>query len=123
MPNWTSLKNKADSMLAKYGMLATLKQPNKGTFDPDAGEYTGGSADTETAVNVVKLLVDRTLIDGSMIKQGDVLFLVSAKNINTEPRPGTDTLVVGGTEYQIIDPVRPLDPAGVVVYYELQARA
>ena len=123
MADATAIIERVERMLAKHGMTITLKQPNKGTFDAEAGQYTGGSADTETQVAAVKMDYAQKLVDGSMIQRGDVKFIVSPKNITSAPKPGEDTLVAGGIEYQIIPPVRTLDPAGTPLYYEIQARA
>ena len=60
----------------------------------------------------------RSLVDGTLIKQGDRRVMLSA----TGEKPTTsDSLRIGDREFQIIN-VMEIAPQGVPLYYEVQAR-
>lgn len=67
-------------------------------------------------------VTDYTLreLGNGMIVAGDRRVYMEATGF--QPIPNEDLLFVGGVAYKIVPPVRKLDPAGTVVYYELQVR-
>jgi hypothetical protein len=74
----------------------------------------------EQAIPVVAnvMMYSRSLIDGTLIKDGDRRVMIAANG----PVPSTsDRLRIAGTDYSIVN-VEPYEPQGVVLYFEVQAR-
>ena len=105
------------------GAELTLTRKVSGSYDPVTGKpsvsisvYAGsGFRDTFELKN----------IDGTLIRRGDVKLLVSPVQLTGEdmPRPTeTDTIIFDGTTYTVVS-VEPWDYAGVLVGFEVQARA
>ena len=105
------------------GAELTLTKTEKGPRDPD----TGGSS--TTVANFIGSGVRETYaqkdIDGSLIKIGDVKFLVSPVLLSgvDMPQPATqDKILFDGKLYTVIQ-VNPWNYAGLAVGFEVQARA
>lgn len=95
--------------------LVTLTQTASAPANPwDA------DASTDTATQLPAMISDfpQSMIDGTLIQQGDRRVMIAA----TGPTPTTaDTLTIGGKVHRIIN-VRSTTPSGVPLYYEIQAR-
>lgn len=105
------------------GAELTLTRTEKGPRDPD----TGGSSTIVT--NFIGSGVRETYaqkdIDGSLIKIGDVKFLVSPVLLSgvDMPQPATqDKILFEGKLYTVIQ-VNPWNYAGLAVGFEVQGRA
>jgi hypothetical protein len=76
-------------------------------------------APTEHAVNAIVQDYPASMIDGTLVQQGDKRIMISATVI----RPEVNWRVIDrGTSYAIMM-IRELGPSGVALYYELQGRA
>jgi hypothetical protein len=111
--NYLRVQAKVDRMIRKFGRTGVLRR--------DSGDRT-----------IQLVLVNYTASEraNSLIQYNDQKAIVSAKDLVVPPDNELDKLVVGAartfaapfTTYDIIAPPGKLDPAGVVVYYELQVR-
>ena len=72
----------------------------------------------EHEVNAVISDYPLSMIDGTLIRQGDKRLMVSA----TGPAPKVNWRVISGDVNYAIMMVREIGPGGVALYYELQAR-
>lgn len=106
----------ADRLIARFGQAATLRRP---TTTGTAYNPTPGEPDDHPVKAVVTEYAQRD-IDGTRIKAADRKVLMSVGSLAIEPAT-SDKLVMGGVSYSIID-IRPLNPGGTVVMYEMQAR-
>ena len=95
--------------------LVTLTQSTGGPATPWAG---GTPTETDTELPAIISDFPQTMIDGSLIQQGDRRVMMAA----TGPKPSTaDRLTVNGTTYRIIS-VREAGPSGIALYFWLQCR-
>lgn len=108
----------ADELITEFGSSVTIKHASGTAYDPDTGGSTVTYTDQTGHGCVVEF--DKQLIDGSKVKIGDKLMLLSPIGI-TEPQLG-DLIVVGGETWSIVPPVSVTAPAGVAVLYECQLR-
>lgn len=93
-------------------LLEPAAQPTN-PWDSPAG------APTQHEVNAIISDYPLTMIDGTLIRQGDKRLMISA----TGPAPKVNWSVTSsGVTYAILS-VREIGPGGVALYYELQARA
>ena len=105
------------------GAELTLTKTQKGPRDPD----TGGSSTIVTSFGGSGMRENYVQkdIDGSLIKIGDVKFLVSPVLLSgvDMPQPATqDKILFEGKLYTVIQ-VNPWNYAGLAVGFEVQARA
>jgi hypothetical protein len=107
----------ASSLIAEFGQDITLTHVVQGTYDP----ATGGVVNTTTnqTAKAVELEYSNYETGGTLIIAGDKRLLVSVSGI-TAPMID-DNCTVGGVVYTIKN-VKPLSPAGIVLYYDIQLR-
>ncbi len=106
----------ASRLIKRFGQSITLRQ--------QAGSGTAWApvlTDTDhVAIAAVTEYSNRDM-DGTLIKMGDRRVYLSTEGLTVVPTT-QDKLVVGGEVMTIVN-IRPLNPAGVTVMYEVQARA
>lgn len=106
----------ANRLIDRFGSTATLKRPNtSGTaYNPTEG--------TPTSYTVTVVVQDyrNAEIDGTRVLAGDKKVMMAKGSLAIEPAT-SDKLVIGGAEHAIVE-VRPLNPGGTVILWELQAR-
>lgn len=93
-------------------LLEPAVQPTN-PWDSPAG------APTEHEVNAVISDYPLSMIDGTLIRQGDKRLMISA----TGPAPKVNWRVISNAVNYAILTVREIGPGGVALYYELQVRA
>lgn len=111
-------RSQASKAIASYGKIATLNKIAVGTYDT----VTGTTANTTTAYSV-KILIDsyaQNLIDGTIVKQGDMKITMPALN-NQTPVPGDD-LVFDGVTRNIVA-VENVYSGEQIASFTIQARA
>lgn len=120
MPSWNYAEDRADAdgMIAEAGQEGIIRRAGESTGDP--WNPTVGEP-TDHPCLIVDFDFSAMEIDGSLIRAWDRRVLVSAGSLDIEPTE-VDTIVIGGQEHAIVR-VSPLAPGGVVVLYEIQARA
>ena len=110
--NYARAKKTATRLIKNFGQTGTLH-----VFSRDlAGdvEYT-----TVSVLMAVVNYEDRQ-IDGTRITEQDRLIYVEAKH---EITPNDRIEDAAGTLYEVISPVKPINPGGITVVYEVQGRA
>jgi len=117
--DYQDIAEEASCAIADAGTTLTIKRSVSGVTDPITGITTGGTVDLHT-VTGVKLRFKNTDIDGTLVKSGDLRILLSVEGLTVIPE-STDTIMISGIDWKIID-VKPLEPAEIVVLYELQVR-
>jgi hypothetical protein len=114
--NWAGIAAEVSEALASVGFTATLRKTTE-TAGPN--EWTPGvPVVTDTAVTILSGNFRLDQIDGTLIQATDRLITMEARTV--VPSPG-DSLLIGGKDHEVIM-VRPLDPGGVAVLYEVQVR-
>jgi len=119
MIDYNSAAEEATRAIINAGTTLTIKRETAGTTDPITGLTTGGTVVSHSAIGV-KLRYKNTDIDGTLVRSGDLRILLSVAGLTVTPE-STDTITVSGVDWKIID-VKPLEPAEIVVLYELQIR-
>lgn len=115
--NYSNLKVTARVLLKKFGQSMTLTRQVAGSYDPTTGSI---ALTTQTFVDfgvVLPYSNGVSSIDDSLIQTGDRQVFIQ---MSTEPKP-TDKITIAGAVHNIVN-VKPLEPAGVNVLYELQIR-
>lgn len=115
--NYDKLKTTARSLLLNFGQSMTFTRDVAGTYDPTSGSVVN-TTETFTDYGVVLPYGDgSSSVADSLIQQGDRQVFIQ---ISTEPKT-TDKITIAGTTFNIVN-VKPLEPAGINVLYELQVR-
>jgi hypothetical protein len=108
----------AAELIEEFGQLGKLRVETPGSgpsYDP--GEPTITDHDAVMAV----LEFEKSDVDGTRILATDKRILVAAKDLAVEPSTEHQLLDAAGQAYSVIA-VDPLSPAGVPVFYWVQAR-
>ena len=114
--NYAEDRADADEMIDEFGQDGVLRRLTTTGPDYDPVE---GAPDDHPAVFAVLDYTNRE-IDGTRILATDKKALLSVGDLTIVP--GTDDqLVIGGIAHAIIQ-VKPLAPAGMVLFWELQVR-
>lgn len=104
------------------GLALTLAKATAGAYNPATG--TSSSTATNYSGSGLRTEYDLGDIDGTLIKQGDVSFLVSPLQISGAdmpvPAPG-DSITFDGVTYAVIS-VAPMNYAGLSVGFKVQGR-
>lgn len=117
---YLSTAAEVDEVLAESGQPITVtKKAQGGAYNPATGKVTGGTPMTYTCNGMVYDFGIKD-IDGTLIKVGDKKIMMSAVGVTVAPE--VDDLIAFGTSKCVIKRVNALDPAGIVVYYDIQAR-
>ena len=112
------LASTAARLLTQFGKPATLRVESGSSFDPATQINT--PAYTDTAVSLlVSNYTGRISETGTLVQTDDKRLIVS---VNGAAEPGIGSLVVDGSTVYIVQAVRPLNPAGTALLYELQGR-
>lgn len=113
------LAQAAVDLLDELGQLVLLTRPGAGSgYNPDSGFVDEGDLEVWSASGV-EFEYQQREVDGSLIQRGDRRVLI-APDLGTMPQSG-DVLSLGMYRLEVVES-RPLQPAGVVVLHEVQAR-
>lgn len=116
---YDELAQAAVDLLNELGQLVLLSRAvGGGGYDPDAGAVDEGDVDVWSA-NGVEFNYTQREVDGTLIQQGDRRILI-APTLGTTPQSG-DVVTLGAKRLEVVNS-KPLQPAGVVVLHEVQAR-
>ncbi|HDR1268615.1 TPA: hypothetical protein R4328_001428 [Pasteurella multocida] len=116
------LKNISSSLIKKFGSPCVVRIEKKGEYDPE----TGSVNTVQTVENKAFCIFDnlaydfpshRGNSDASMVKQGDVVLLLTA-----EAKPELNSHVVVNGETWLIVNFQPVKPSSTVIIYQCQAR-
>ena len=118
MTFYSDMADTADELITEFGQSVTLKVSAGAAYDPETGSSVVTYTDQSGHGCVVDF--DKKLIDGTKVRIGDKLVLLSPLGIS-EPKDG-DQLAIGAETWQVVLPVTVTAPAGVAVLYEVQVR-
>ena len=104
----------AERLIAKFGMPGALRRST-----PSGPANAPIITDTDHACTLAVLDYEDARIDGTLIRRSDRLVYLSTAGLGVAPDQ-SDRIIAG--EIYVIVRLRPLSPAGVVVYYEVQVR-
>lgn len=119
MPDYNALAQTAKRLIANNGRDVVLVRFVAGDYDPETNTFSNASA-AETTIKGVRLNYNRSQIDNEIIKQGDIKMFVEAVGLSTPP--AVDDKIKIDSEIWDIKNIKPLQPADVAVFYELQLR-
>lgn len=124
--DWAAIAAEVNGGLGEVGQEVTIATPAiDGTYDPMTDTVTGGSPPLVQDGSGSQKSYDAKSIDGTVIQQGDVRFMLSPLNKKGEPisPPVADrdilTKLDGPWAIKHVDTVA---PAGVPVLFKLQLR-
>lgn len=111
--------NTAAPLIERFGRDATLRQQSV-AYNPATG--VGTPTNTDTAVKILTLPMSRAKdqFREELIEQFDQFVIMSAKETNVAGiEPGTDDLILIGSEVARIVGVTPVAPSGTAVIYKI----
>lgn len=115
--DYARAKATADRLLARFGQEGSIKRPT--TTGPDYDPVPGTPETYPATFAVMDYATNQ--IDGSRILANDRRVIMAKGGLTIEPLPSDRLVQADASEYAIVS-VKPMSPAGAVVYYEIQAR-
>ena len=113
--DYTRSRRTAVRLIKKFGQRGAIR---RATLSGPA--YDPVETDLDHPCTLVDLDIDERSIDGTLVLHGDRTVYLSTEGPAIEPLR-TDKVVIGGNPHTILV-VRPLQPGGLIVFWELQAR-
>lgn len=112
----------AQRLLQKNGTKVTLRKITPGApSDPSKPWEPGADVSSiQTGVWAVFLDYEQMMIDGSLIQMGDRKALIPAQNLTEAPQ--VNGHVINGSDVWTIKSVKPLNPNGQNIMFEVQLR-
>ena len=118
MPNplYARLQATAERLVAKFGQQGTVTR-----MEPSGPAYEPMLTPTDYPCKLVVMDYEDRAVDGTLILRTDKLIYLSTQGLSiTLDR--ADTISAGGQTFAI-ENVKQINPAGLIVYYEVQGRA
>lgn len=105
-------------LLTQFGQMVTRTANTAGVYDPNTGAVTQSSVNS----NRIGALLNygreaQGYVRGNLVEQSDRKLLLDPNG----PVALTDTYTIQGQVYTVVS-IKPTDPAGVKVLYELHVR-
>jgi hypothetical protein len=113
--DYTRTRANAERLIARFGQTGAIRRTTS-----DGDPFNPTMTTTDYPCTLAVLDYNKRDIDGTLIQKTDQMVYVSTAGLTISPET-TDRLIVGGAVLTVVN-VKPLSPAGTVVYYELQVR-
>jgi hypothetical protein len=113
--DYTRSRETAVRLIEKFGQRGAIRRATL-----SGSSYDPVETHLDHPCTLVDLDVEERSIDGSLVLRGDRTVYLSTEGLTIEPLR-TDKVVIGSSPHTIVD-VKPLQPAGLIVFWELQAR-
>jgi len=112
----------AKRLLARNGETSTLSRATPGTpADPAKPWEPGAPGVTNTKVSAV-WLNESVIRRATLAKEGEVFAILAGKDLKSDPDPATDVLIRADKSRWALIEVRPLNPNGQNLIFEVTAR-
>lgn len=115
MTFYEEMREVAEEMIAEFGTTGAIRRSV--TSGPD---YDPEITETDYPCTLVTLEYDDAKVDGTLIRKTDKMIYVSTAGLSIALAE-SDKVVAAGEVYAI-ENLKPLSPAGIVVFYEVQGR-
>lgn len=111
----------AKKLITKNGQLVTLRGfSGTAGADPEKPWRSGTPTAQDQSIEAVFLDYEQRYIDGQTIRMGDQRVFMPAEGLTAPPE--VEGLVLRGLEVWKVIAVKPLNPNGQAIMYELQVR-
>jgi hypothetical protein len=120
-----ALQDTAVRLIRKFGedRTVTLKVPNTSPADPaKPWEVDPTVSTTDIPVPGVVVPIQRSLVDGSSVRQGDETVLIAGLSLGSVVPTTADTILDEGVAKNVLD-VQRIRPGKTDFLYKLQVRA
>ncbi|MBP2508105.1 hypothetical protein J2855_001740 [Agrobacterium tumefaciens] len=115
MTFYEEMREVAEEMIAEFGMPGAIRRAviSGPDYDPEITE-------TDYACSLVTLEYEDRDIDGTLVLSTDKKIYVSTQGLSITLEK-SDRVIADGKAYAI-ERLKPLSPAGIVVFWEVQGR-
>ena len=119
---YARLARTAQRLIDRFGVTENMKGFTDGEPDPAKPNRPPARTLFDQNIKAVFLSIEAKLIDGELIKQGDMKVLLSPLSATIPPNlTGTITRNAEGEVWTIVK-CKPLNPGGIRLLYTLQVR-
>lgn len=113
--DYADLRATAEELIADAGQVAAIRRYT--TTGPD---YNPTRTPQDYPITVVELFYETREIDGSLVLTTDKKVIASTAGVTITPS-NDDELIIAGVAHEVVS-VKPLQPGGIVLLWEIQAR-
>ena len=120
-----ALQDTALRLILKFGeeRIVVLKVPNTAPADPAKPWGVDPNASTtDVSVPAVVVPIDRSLVDGNSVQQGDEMILIAGLSLGTTV-PGTESKILDEAQEKLIVAVTRVHPGKTDFLWKIQVRA
>ncbi|MBN7804904.1 hypothetical protein JZX86_05935 [Agrobacterium rosae] len=113
--DYAEMQAVAEELIAEFGMAGTIRRSVSSgpSYDPVI-------TDVDYACQLVVLDYEDSKVDGTLIRKTDKMIYISTAGL-TITLAESDKIIADGKEYAV-EKLKPLSPAGLIVFYEVQGR-
>ena len=115
----TRARRSAADLIQRVGKTVTLRRSAR-SFDPGSGETTESFEDFTVKVSPPEPFRDG-LVDGALVRSGDLETYLAAEALAFGPEPLSDALLINGGTYSLVR-VEPLFAGEEIALYKLHLR-
>lgn len=109
-------------MITEFGQPVTLRNIQKGAYNPSTGATSPDTVVDDTAQGILLDFTGQEFQANSLIKQGDKKLKIAAQGLQSPPQL-LSKIIVQGRTWSIVPPLKEINPAGTPILYELQVRS
>jgi len=114
-PLYARLQATAERLIAKFGQVGAVRRSTQ-----SGPSYDPVMTDTDYACQLVVMNYEDREVDGTLILSTDKKLYVSTAGLSITLER-SDKIVADGVAFSI-EKLKPLSPAGLIVFYEIQGR-
>lgn len=107
----------AEPLIAEFGKPGQIAVNDSSSFAPYESQF---GSETLHDCTVVQTRFQKADNNGTLVEEGDVLFLVSTDGVTIDPALA-HRIVAGGATYQVVR-VDPLQPGPTIMLWKVHAR-
>jgi hypothetical protein len=109
-------------MITEFGQPVIVSKTVPGEYDPEKGGEAPGATVEQIARGILLDFTGIEFQNNSLIRQGDKKLKIAAQGLAWVPGL-LDKVVAGGRTWDIVPPLKEVNPAGTPILYELQVRS
>jgi len=117
--DYSGIKGTAEKLISRFGKTVSVRRSTA----PTGGSNWDPGAPTTKDYSAKGVVLDYSSHerDGTFIKATDKKLLLSTEGLTITPGLD-DAIVAGGLVYQIVPPLKPLEPGDTTILWEIQIR-
>ena len=115
----TRARSAAERLIERFGRPVTLRRTTR-SYDPESGQTSDTDEDVAIIISPPEAFA-QSLIDGTLVRAGDLRAHVAAKGLAVTPEPSRDRVLMDGVTYELLR-VEPVLSGAETAFFTLHLR-